>query len=643
MNIDKSKIEYILGIDFGHGETSAAICPAQWDKSEHLLDPAKDLEMEPGRKVIPSAITITADGTAKIGTAAFDPNILNRAKVNVCFKQRPTDINGDQEQLMIRFMAEVYRKIRENNSGLLSNTNHLVYIATPSGWDKDAQAIYLQMAQKAGLPIGGVTKESRAAFVKAQHDPTANLGRNIEKGAIVFDLGSSTLDFTYHNASLANMIDNGYDCGASFIEQSIFESLKKDSEAIQKFCRRYPGLTDYLLFEVRRAKEEIYIDTTRNYKKTINFEDIIDDEDLEDERFRLKFESGQLNEFLDKNGYIYKLTCAMRDFIRNRIPGRGIYGVFLTGGASRMDFIRPLVAKCWNVSEDKIYRDTNPSLTISQGVAEVARADLRTRDLETDIKPLLRNVTGEAVYEKFVDIFGHMICKSVEDVFDTKAKGWREQDKDISLNSLTSRISYGVQDAVSRSSAHVNDIIQQAINEKTKTLQEKISAIVNAYNSQGANIKLPTLKDLEVMKGSTGIDMTDAIREISSQIETDSASWGGAVAGAAVGAIVAMLVGGPVTWIVGGAAILGAWLFGEEETEEEKREKALKKDLSKDERQKVYTELLKKRSEILASIKDTVFKSLRQNQKVRKEVTTAVDSLMQAYQEAIKKSRILVD
>ncbi|MDE6008953.1 MAG: hypothetical protein K2G90_07060 [Muribaculaceae bacterium] len=290
MAIDKKKIEYVIGIDLGHGETSAAICPMQWDKLDTQLDSAKDLEMEPNRKVMPSAITITADGQAKIGTAAFDPNMLHKAKVKVCFKKKPENINGEDEKLMIRFMQEVYRKIRGNNGGMLTDNNHLVYIATPSGWDKKAQDLYLEMARKAGIPMGGITKESRAAFVRAQHDPTANLGRNIEKGAIVFDMGSSTLDFTYHNKNLPKMIDNGYDCGASHVEKSMFSKLEKSSEAIQEFRSKYPDLVDLLLFNVRMAKEDFYLDTTRKLKKTIHLGDLTDDEDFEDESFRLKYE-----------------------------------------------------------------------------------------------------------------------------------------------------------------------------------------------------------------------------------------------------------------------------------------------------------------------------------------------------------------
>ena len=235
------------------------------------------------RKVIPSAITILDDGTAYIGDAAFNPEVLKKATVRVCFKQAPKDINGEAEKVMIRFMHEVYIRIRENNQALLQEGNHLVYIATPSGWNKEQQALYVQMAEAAGIPIAGVTKESRAAFVRAQQDTTSGLGKNIHKGAIVFDMGSSTLDFTYMNDANDNLIDYGYDCGASLVEKTIYGIKHDEVEAVRTFETKYPKLVDYLLFQARAAKEKVYFDPSLPYKKTINFEDIVDDEELEDD------------------------------------------------------------------------------------------------------------------------------------------------------------------------------------------------------------------------------------------------------------------------------------------------------------------------------------------------------------------------
>lgn len=261
VNMENRKYEYVIGIDLGHGETSAAICPLQWDIPAEQLDPAKDLEMGGNKKVIPSAITILDNGTAYIGDSAFNPEILKQADVHVCFKKAPKDMNGEAEKLMIRYMQEVYRRIRENNSAMLTDSNHLVYIATPSGWDKQTQDLYLQMAKQAGLPISGLTKESRAAFVRAQHDVTSGIGKYIEKGAVVFDMGSSTLDFTYMSSN-RKLIDHGYDCGASFIEKTIFKQCEENDESIHRFEEKYPRLMPYLLFEARKVKEQVYFDSS---------------------------------------------------------------------------------------------------------------------------------------------------------------------------------------------------------------------------------------------------------------------------------------------------------------------------------------------------------------------------------------------
>lgn len=49
-------------------------------------------------------------------------------------------------------------------------------------------------------------------------------------------MGSSTLDFTYLNQSQGSeLIDNGYNCGASAIEKIILHNLEKTSEVVRAF------------------------------------------------------------------------------------------------------------------------------------------------------------------------------------------------------------------------------------------------------------------------------------------------------------------------------------------------------------------------------------------------------------------------
>ena len=277
---DKNKHEYVIGIDFGHGETSAAYCSIGWNSTKGQLSPVKDIDFGSNTKVIPSAISITDDDKAYIGDTAFLPEILNKAQAHVCFKKKPQDINGESEKLMMRFMHEVYKTIKERNTALFTEGNHLVYIATPSGWNEEDKNLYGQMASNAGLPMGGITSESRAAFIKAQQDPDSGLPQYIDKGAIVFDMGSSTLDFTYLTSE-SIPTDWGDNCGASKIERIIYDTKREGDDEIQEFEKKYPNLVDALLFEARKAKEKVYFHPELACRITVNFDSIVDDEEFE--------------------------------------------------------------------------------------------------------------------------------------------------------------------------------------------------------------------------------------------------------------------------------------------------------------------------------------------------------------------------
>lgn len=649
MKIDKDKIKYVIGIDLGHGETSAAICEIQWGADASKLENAKDLEMGGNKKVMPSAITILDDGSAYIGDSAFNPAILKSAKVRVCFKKAPKDINGESEQLMTRFMGEVYKRIRENNTGLLTDNNHLVYIATPSGWDSKTQDLYKRMAEKAGIPIGGVTKESRAAFVRAQHDPTSNLGRNIDKGAIVFDMGSSTLDFTYMSQAVGKMIDFGYDCGASIIEKTVYklESEEgKSSDSLKLFADRYPKLIDYILFEARKVKEQVYFDPSLKVKKTINFEDIVDeDEDLEDEKVKFKFDPGELNGLLMRAGYLNQIREAMLDFKENKIPGKPIYGVYMTGGASRMDFLKSLISECWGVPTDKIFRDQDPSLTISQGVAEVARMDLMTDGLDSGLaEEINKLINGSAVYDSFVEEFAPDFSQYIINQLGDLLVEFRDSNDDYSLNDLNGGISKVMSSCMEAANAEINDYVVKAFNEHTADISNKVQAIQQMYTTQGGetNVSIPTLDASSL--SMSGFNMDSTIEEIAKTLQDNSSGWGAAIAGGAVGLGVAMLLGGPLAWIIGGGALLGKWLFGEEKTEAQKQAEAKAKALPKNAREEIVQKIAdEKWDDIQEQIKRDVKRSLQNNSRARNDINTMVRNVMKDYEKSLKSARILVD
>lgn len=633
VNMEKKKYEYVIGIDLGHGETSAAICPLQWDTPVEQLDPVKDLEMGGNKKVIPSAITILDNGNAYIGDSAFNPEILKQADVHVCFKKAPKDINGDSEKLMMRFMQEVYRRIRENNSAMLTDDNHLVYIATPSGWDKPTQDLYLQMAKQAGLPMGGITKESRAAFVRAQHDATSGLGKYVEKGAVVFDMGSSTLDFTYMTSN-SKLIDHGYDCGASFIEKTIFKKCEENFPAIQRFEEKYNRLTPYLLFEARKVKEQVYFDPTLKVKKTINFEDFIDDEDFEDDRYKMVFQPNELDSLLKQVGYIKEIEDATRDFANNHIHNASIYGVFLTGGASRMDFIKPLVSRCWNIPESQIYRDQDPSLTISQGVAEVARMDLRTEGMDEGLEDAInRLISNDIIYNCFSEALGDELKENVTETVASVVNAFKDDEDNWTLYGLQQVITQSVEENVGTVLVDAPKMLNAAIEHTTQEIRNKVTLIVANYSNQGVKVTIPQLAidNIDI----TSINIDSVIESISKNIEIQSTNW-----------LKYVLMGvGAIFGLIGmGIGYLAGKIFGEKElSESEKRDKAMSKLLDSDERSQVYDAIAEKWDEIVGSISDAIDQSIAQNKKMYATIKQATNNMLDGYKEELKKARILID
>lgn len=641
---DKNRHEYVIGIDFGHGETSAAFCPIGWDLAPGDLEAVKDVDFGANRKVLPTAINIQPNGQAFLGEAAFSSERLKKATVEVLFKKKPENIDGEKEQLMIRYMHEVYALIREKSGALFSDDNHLLYIATPSGWDERAKNLYGQMAAKAGLPIAGITSESRAAFIKAQLDTSSGLPQYISQGAIVFDMGSSTLDFTYLQSGNAP-VDYGYDCGASQVEKIMYAEIREKNKDIIAFETQYPKLVAKLLYETRCAKEGVYFDPDIRYKKTVNFEDIVDDEEFEDSKMKFVFQPGELNHMLEEKGYISEIRQAMLDFKNYHIGGYPIKAAFLTGGASRMGFIQALIEDCWGLPQDLIYRDQDPSLTISRGVAEVARSDFRSGGAG-NTKQLLNDIVTESdVYTPFVNSLCDKLSEEIIGTVGACVTNFRDNETDVSINDLQAYIEENISEDLNQVGDWAMECYKEAFENQTKEIRDRLDKIVSNYSRQGvrmgnAQVSISSLPNIDMSV------IAEQMRQLSSNF-TDRGIVNGLVtgiAGAAVGGAIAMLLGGPLAWLIGGGAILANWFFGEEKTEEQKRQEALAKDLDHDQRQQVFDEFNNSWEDICNKIQKAVEQSIRSNYTLQRTIQSQSKATIESYvKECIEQTRLMVE
>lgn len=635
---NKNNHRYVVGIDFGHGETSAAYAEIGWGEDMGTLDPVKDIDLPQDKTfVIPSAISIENNGDVHVGADAFE---YQEAELHVCFKQRPVSIQGEAEVLMMKFMSAVYQLIRERVGAILSDNNHVVYIATPFGWDKETQDLYGQMAREAGLPIAGITWESRAAFIKAQSSADSGLPQYVDKGAIVFDMGSSTIDFTYISTDVIRdnnkPIDFGYDCGASKVEKLMYNRLKDNSDIVVDFEKKYPKATDRLLFEMRKGKEEYYRKAEHKLRKTIDFYQLVSDEDLD--VVRCVYNSGELDNYLMSEGYVDQIRQAMIDYKENHIKGKPIHAAFFTGGASRMDFLQDLVKELWQV--DYVFRDQNPSLTISQGVAEAARSDVRsggTGNIKSEISKIMNDID---VYDIFSEKLGKKMQEEIKSSISVPVREFEHSTEDASLAHLEQSIQNNIESNVENIGDWAKQCMEEAFKEATDDIRDRMSKMMANYSK--SDIKMGKLSNNQIEIPEMDLDL------ISEQIQDLANSFVDSSSGLAddmskLFNYTAIIAGGPIGLLAMG--FVSAWKFfsGEKESEEKKREKAKYKALDYAQRFKVCDEFNNKWGEICEQIDDSINEAIS-DPKVKNSVNTQCKNMLREYaEECLRQTRLMLD
>lgn len=405
--------KYVIGIDFGHGETSATIACIH---SNEL----KDVDLGCGNKNIPSAILIRENNGERevyIGHYAIsefeDSYDENTDTFKCSFKEIPSSLTEHGEDVLKSFFKSVYDTILSKNVFPdINNGNHVVAIACPSNkkkWTDGEVELYRRLASDAGLPIvcyqntelpeyhiSGIVRESRAAYIKAQKSSENATG--VHGGALTIDFGSSTVDLTYYNPNNNIILDYGTekDLGAQKVELAVFKHL----------CEKYPALKDIndtvisgdtnvanyeilenayytLLLRIRFQKENYYKGVSGK-KLKVNLDLLEATHGLYKETIIERISSDDLDILLTeyKNDIIDDFT----KFKEKHLNGLPVSMLILTGGASNMGFIRDISEAIFN--PNMVEKDTEAELTISRGVTLAGQADINVARL---LEKLLRD------------------------------------------------------------------------------------------------------------------------------------------------------------------------------------------------------------------------------------------------------------
>lgn len=389
--------KFVIGIDFGHGETSACYCALH---NEEGKDSMTDLDILPGLPVIPSAVAIMeqqGEETICVGSDARE-NAPLAVDFQVSFKKRPSEMDDQERKRMTAFMKGVYEGILDINPGY-KDTDHRVCIARPSQdklW-KNEEAAYVAMAEEAGLPVADIQKESRAAYFRARTKADSPIDNQAEKGVLIVDYGSSTIDFTYLNRDLQKPIDDGAPLGASAVETALLKyALSHPNDgSMDTFNTLYGSKKDsnaynQLLFNFRKAKEDFYGNKRANFSVVVDHEQVTSADEKHIDGFsRVSLSAKEVREILEgeeSEKYIQRVKAFVSKFKEEHLKDKEVACVYLTGGASRMDFVREIFMNVFNLPGERCPKDNNPSTIVSQGIALLAKADFETRESERKMK-----------------------------------------------------------------------------------------------------------------------------------------------------------------------------------------------------------------------------------------------------------------
>ena len=419
----------IVGIDFGHGETSAGFVRSDEVQGNEIK--MEDLCIYGQLKIIPSVVCITDQGEVVLSPNASD--IAKSKEFGISFKDPLvgsadySEITEENKNYFHLFLSTTYDSIIQNNDNPLYHHNneddYLVYMACPSGWNQTQIDAYKDFAKnKCKIPVVDIVKESRAAYIAARRKVVGGI-RNQGGNVLVVDYGSSTIDFTYFdNDSRFEPVHAGYKLGARIIEETIYDYLVEHESGVKDLIANIQAkygerkTKDSLLYEIRKQKERYFISPNQDcFTLTIDLRMALGDNSYKGQYIETGLNGYSKEKLLDLLAdYRAKLASMLEDFLSKK-GVNSIDKVILTGGASRMPFFKELLTEKYNVSRDagSLISTLNPSLYISQGIAAFGYMNEQSKINE---KPVWNDV-NRFIEDSLPEILRNSLNTAVSDIY----------------------------------------------------------------------------------------------------------------------------------------------------------------------------------------------------------------------------------
>lgn len=397
---------FIIGFDIGHGQCSVAKMDIQGNGNP------EDLNIKPGirGKLINSQMLKGVNGwiLEPIDDDIKDA-IKNLRQINseesLIFEDSikepiPLKETGKKQDICKKikfFLLSLFKQIDLTyQPGIILNPDYVLYFACPSAWNDEQVEAYETVIFEAlseYLEENGerkktvkVIRESDAAYIASRKNwGEYNLPDNPH--VLIIDFGSSTIDFTWYGDS--DLVHDGdkNKVGASKVEEILFYYMKHYEKmahsAFDEMKQRIGENNAKKIITTRlRGKKELFFSTYprgrfygydfREAVAGLNTPFFTCDEPYPADKINeiLSCNDEYLNvENFDGRNYMGQVKEAFEEFKKSdKMHGRQIDAIIITGGASRMPFVETIAHEVFNkpIIKDQ---DHDRDFVVSRGTA----------------------------------------------------------------------------------------------------------------------------------------------------------------------------------------------------------------------------------------------------------------------------------
>lgn len=412
-----------------------------------------------------SGFAETKKGNIIIGAdlSAVDYNTFKECKVNLDLKKRPTEENFDElVKYFTAWRSKVLKVPSENYEK--NNKDDVWFIGCPSAWSSDDIKLYIEIFRKAGFPNPIVIPESVAAAKYCRDNSEIN-----ENSLLVIDFGAYSNDCSCIKNDASFSV--GSYLGAHIIEEMIIcanlyrsKDYARDParlnhlliEDIAEEVKENENLRNFLILQGRKLKEkyfkeinngnlgnkDIILPVTLENGRILNLfvnvkmiNDLIYDYPIKSILTQQIFETlpQEVQNEIDNKKYIDCFSDFLDEIALNgkEIITPGDTAIILTGGASAMDFVLPMVVEKFKGCVVKT--GNNPVEAVAEGLILLSQEKLlfmRTSSILSSLSEeeneKQTNITFDAAKSFYSDL-QKAIISAYKTIFDTNIIFWRKR------------------------------------------------------------------------------------------------------------------------------------------------------------------------------------------------------------------------